>query len=488
MPGHSLRHTAATSVLALGLVAAGLSAALHGQPAATPASAQTALQEQSLRELADQQGSFIGTAVADHLLDESAYAQTAAAEFNSVTHENALKWEAVQPQQGQYSWAGADRVVEFAESNGQDLHGHTLVWHSQLPSWVSDSGFTEDELLAVMDDHISTTMGRFAGQIDTWDVVNEPIGDDAQLRDSVFQQTLGEDYIAQSLHMARAADPSADLYINDYSIDGINAKSDAYYDLAVDLLAQGAPLDGIGLQAHLIVGQVPATMRDNIQRFVDLGLDVRITELDVRMNTPASQADLQQQAGDYGEVVSMCLDVDGCTGVTVWGVTDAYSWVPDHFEGEGAALPVDEYYEPKSAYRAIHEALGGDGSQEPTDPPTEEPTEEPTDPPTEEPTTPDGDCEADYSVISEWQNGFQAEVTVTAGADLTGWTVSWSFDHAEQIDRGWNATVSASGSAVTATNAPHNGEIAAGQSTSFGFTGTHTGAVSSPELVCTAGS
>ncbi len=479
MPGHAPRHTAATVVLALGLVAAGLSASavLHGQPtAASTTSAETVLQDRPLRELADQQGTFIGTAVADHLLGQSAYSQTAAAEFNSVTHENALKWESVQPQQGQYSWGGADRVVEFAEANGQDLHGHTLVWHSQLPSWVSNSGFTEDQLLAVMDDHISTTMGRYAGQIDTWDVVNEPIGDDAQLRNSVFQQTLGVDYIAQSLHMARAADPSADLYINDYSIDGINPKSDAYYDLAVDLLAQGAPLDGIGLQAHLIVGQVPVSMRDNIQRFVDLGLDVRITELDVRMNMPASQSDLQQQASDYGEVVGMCLDIDGCTGVTVWGVTDAHSWVPDHFGGEGAALPIDENYAPKPAYWAIHEALGGADTQEPSEPPTEGPT------------NPDGDCEASYSVVNEWQNGFQAEVTVTAGTDLDGWTVSWSFENAERVDQAWNASVSGSGPAVTAANAAHNGTLAAGQSTSFGFTGTHTGAVSAPEPVCAAGS
>lgn len=479
MPGRPLRHTAVASVLTLGLVAAGFSAVLNGQStAAAPASAQTAQQEQTLRELAEQQGTFIGAAVADHHLDEDAYAQTAAEEFNSVTHENSLKWESVQPQQGEYSWAGADRVVDFAEEHGQDVHGHTLVWHSQLPSWVSDSGFTEEELLAVMDDHINTTMGRFAGQIDTWDVVNEPIDDDAQYRDSVFHETLGEDFIAQSLHMARDADPSADLYINDYSIDGINAKSDAYYDLAVDLLEQGAPLDGIGLQAHLIVGQVPDTMSDNIQRFVDLGLDVRITELDVRMDTPATEADLLQQAEDYGEVVDMCLGIDGCTGVTVWGVTDAYSWVPDHFEGEGAALPIDEDYAPKDAYWAIHEVLGGSGSG-PTDPPTDEPT----DPPTDDPTDPTGDCDADYALVSQWDGGFQGEVTVTAGTDLSGWTVTWTTEGTESIDQAWNATVSQSGDQVTAVNDEHNGQLSPGESTSFGFLGSGTPS-NSPEPVC----
>ena len=456
MSGRSSRYTALTAALVAGLMAAGISVAAHAQ--STSEQSTSAQQQQSLRELAAQQDTFIGAAVAAHHLNETAYAQTAAREFDSVTHENSLKWESVQPQRGQYNFDGADRVVEFAESNGQDIHGHTLVWHSQLPSWVADGSFTQDELLTVMDDHISTTMGRYEGRIDTWDVVNEPIGDDARLRDSVFHRTLGVDFIAQSLHMARAADPSADLYINDYSIDGINAKSDAYYDLVVDLLAQGAPLDGIGLQAHLIVGQVPDSMGANIQRFVDLGLDVRITELDIRMNTPATAAGLQQQAEDYAEVVNLCLGIDGCTGVTVWGVTDAYSWVPDHFSGEGAALPIDENYDPKPAYWAVHEALGGSGSQ-PTDP-------------TQGPTDPTGDCTAEYTLVNQWDGGFQGEVTVTAQSALDGWTVTWTTGGTENINQAWNATLTHNGNQVTATNAAHNGALAAGTSTTFGFLGT----------------
>jgi endo-1,4-beta-xylanase len=469
--GHTRRRAGAVAatVLAAGLLAGGFAASAHGQEEPPAGTAQ----EETLRDLADQRGVFMGTALASHRLGEAEYAETASAEFNSVTHENDLKWEAVQPQRGQYSWAGADRVVDFAEANGQDVHGHTLVWHSQLPSWVSGGGFTADELLAVMDDHISTTMGRYAGRIDTWDVVNEPIGDDARFRDSVFHRTLGEDFVAESLRMARAADPAAELYINDYSIDGVNAKSDAYYDLVVDLLDQGVPLDGIGFQSHLIVGQVPASMRQNIERFTDLGLKVRITELDIRMNVPASRADLERQADDYREVVTTCLEVDGCTGVTVWGVTDAYSWVPDHFDGQGAALPIDESYQPKPAYWAVHEALGGTPGPQPTDPPTEEPTD------------PAGDCEAEYRVTNQWPNGFQAEVTVTAGRDLDGWTVTWDFGGGERVGHAWNASVSSSGSAVTAVNAVHNARVAAGRSTSFGLTGTHDGTVSAPEPVCT---
>ena len=483
MSGHVRRRAVVSTALALGLAAAGLTAAAHGQfgLTATPVSAETAQQQQTLRELADQLGVRMGTAVSEQHLGQQAYHDSAATEFNSVTHENSLKWESVQPQRGEYSFDGADTVVEFAESNDQQVHGHTLVWHSQLPSWVENGGFGPEELLEIMDDHISTTMGRYEGQIDTWDVANEVIDDDANWRDSVFHEQLGEDFVAESLHMARAADPSASLFINDYSIDGINAKSDVYYDLASDLVAQGAPLDGIGLQAHLIVGQVPGDMRQNIERFADLGLEVMITELDIRVPTPATEADLQRQAEDYREVFEICLDVSGCSGVTVWGVTDAYSWVPDHFEGEGSALPIDENYDPKPAYWAIHEALGGAGGGEPTDEPTDGPTDEPTDGPTDPPT---GDCSAEYTLISDWGSGYQGEVTVTAGADITGWTVSWPASGGT-IDQAWNATVTHNGDQVSATNAEHNGTLSSGGSTTFGFLGSDAPS-GTPDVECVA--
>ncbi|GHC82608.1 beta-xylanase [Nocardiopsis terrae] len=429
---------------------------------ATAAQAQQA----PLRDLADQQGLRMGAAVAAHRLDEADYRRTAAAEFNSVTHENALKWESVQPQRGQYSWSGADRLVEFAQQNGQRIHGHTLVWHSQLPSWVENGDFTPAELTRVMEDHIGTTMGRYRGQIGSWDVVNEPIGDDAQFRDSVFHRTLGEDFVAESLRMARAADPDATLFINDYNIDGINAKSDAYYELAQDLLAQGAPLDGIGFQGHLVSGQVPSDIQRNIQRFADLGLEVMITELDIRMQLPVTQQKLEQQARDYTRVVNACLAVPGCSGVTVWGVTDAYSWVPDHFDGQGAALPVDEDYAPKPAYWSIHEALGGDG-QDPGDP--------------GEPGT--GTCEVSYDISSRWDRGAVVQVSVYNGSDsaIRDWSLAWERPAGEQITSSWNASVEQTGTAVTAGPVGWNRSLDPGGQVSFGFQTTHTGGPAVPD-------
>ncbi|MFV2197985.1 endo-1,4-beta-xylanase [Nocardiopsis sp. LOL_012] len=460
---------AAAAVLAAGLLTGGLTAAAHAQDdSALPARDAALAEAAALRQLADEQGLRMGAAVGARHLDQPDYARTAAEEFNSVTHENSLKWETVQAQPGQFDWSGADRIVAFARSNDQMVHGHTLVWHSQLPSWVADGDFTGDELLEVMDTHITTTVGRYRDDIDTWDVVNEPIGDDARFRDSVFHRTLGEDYIAEAFRMADRADPDARLFINDYNIDGINAKSDAYYALVQDLLARGVPIDGIGFQGHLISGQVPSDIQQNIQRFVDLGLEVMITELDIRVQLPATQQKLEQQADDYTRVAEACYAVEGCSGVTVWGVTDAHSWVPDVFEGQGAALPIDGGYQPKPAYWSLHEALGGDPGPDPTDPP------------------PSGECEAEYTVTNQWQGGFQAQVTVTAGTDLTGWTVGWTFGSGESVAHAWNASVTGDGADVTATNAAYNGTLSAGQSTSFGFVGSTGGGVSSPEPTCGA--
>src|SRR5690606_2361010 len=148
-------------------------------------------------------------------------------------------------------------------------------------------------------DHIEAVAGRYADDVDSWDAVNALWEGDGTRRQSVFQRVLGDGYIADALPRARQAAPAADLSLNDYSTDGINAKSTAMYNLVADLLADGVPIDCVGFQSHLIVGQVPSSYQQNLQRFADLGVDVRITELDIRMNVPATQNDLTRQAQDY---------------------------------------------------------------------------------------------------------------------------------------------------------------------------------------------
>lgn len=355
-------HARGVAVAAVsGALVAGL--ALFGSAQAQEEPAQALgqgqqLQQSTLRDAAEGAGKFVGTAVNDGRLGDAAYAGIASTEFSSVTAENAMKWESVQPSRGTFNFAGGDRLVDFAATNGQQVYGHTLVWHSQLPGWVSNGGFGADELTQVMTEHITEVAGRYTGQVAYWDVVNEAFNEDGTRRQSVFQTTIGDGYIAEAFRAADAADPDARLCINDYNVEGVNAKSDALYALVEDLLAQGVRVDCVGLQSHLILGQVPGDLQENIQRFADLGLEVIITELDIRMNTPSDADRLQQQAEEYERVVAACVAVSGCAGVTVWGISDADSWIPDVFPGEGAACVWDENLQRKPAYDGVLAGFG----------------------------------------------------------------------------------------------------------------------------------
>ncbi|MGW7211803.1 endo-1,4-beta-xylanase [Streptomyces collinus] len=415
-----------------------------------------------LRDLAAAKGKVMGTAVTGSKLTGT-YGETAGREFNWLTPGNAMKWGSVEPSRGTYNWAEADGIVDFAETHGQQVRGHTLLWHQQNPGWLTSGSWTRDQLGAIVQDHIATEVGRYKGRVAAWDVVNEPFNEDGTYRPTLFHTTLGQDYIAQALTWARAADPGAKLYINDYNVEGVNAKSTALYNLVKSLKERGVPIDGVGLQAHLIVGQVPSTLQQNIQRFADLGVDVAITELDIRMQLPATQAKLTQQAADYKAVTTACVAVARCTGVTVWGFTDSDSWIPDTFPGQGAATPYDENYRPKPAYHAIAEALGGTTTPPPT-----------------------GACTAVYSVTSQWSTGYTGQVRIAcSGASLSSWQATWTFGAGQRITQAWNANCTQSGTAVSCANAPYNGSVPDGGSVTFGFNGSWSG--SNPVPVVTLG-
>ncbi|MBD0839154.1 endo-1,4-beta-xylanase [Streptomyces sp. TRM68416] len=434
----SLRTGSALASLVTGLALLGTAPAAHA--ADTP-----------LRDLADAKGKVIGTAVTGSKLTGT-YGDIAGGQFNALTPGNAMKWGSVEPVRGTFDWAEADRIVDFAEAHGQQVRGHTLVWHSQNPNWLTNGNWTPAQLRQLMTDHIATEVGRYKGRVATWDVVNEPFNEDGTYRQTLWYNGLGTDYIAQALTAARAADPSAKLYINDYNVEGINAKSTALYNLVRSLKERGVPIDGVGLQAHLILGQVPSTLQQNIQRFADLGLDVAITELDIRMRTPSDSARLAQQAAEYRQVVNACAAVSRCHGVTVWGFTDSDSWIPETFPGEGAATPYDENYAPKPAYYAIAEALGGT-----TTPPT-------------------GACTATYSVVNQWNTGFTGQVRIACeGASLSSWRVNWSYGAGQRISQAWNADCTQSGTAVRCAHASYNGTVPDGGSVTFGFNASWSG-------------
>ncbi|MGB3437177.1 MAG: endo-1,4-beta-xylanase [Actinophytocola sp.] len=332
--------------------------------AATPAQASGPLKEHAAAH-----GKYFGDAVDTNEIADAAYRPHIAAEFSQLTPGNAMKWDATEPNPGQFSYSRADEIVDLAQQNGQTVRGHTLVWHSQTPGWVQN--LDASALRTALQNHISNVVTHFRGDLYAWDVVNEPLNEDGTLRNSFWLQKLGSGYIAEAFRAARAADPDVKLYINDYNTDGMGAKSDGMYRLVQSLLADGVPIDGVGFQAHLAIQYgFPSQMQQNLQRFADLGLDVAITELDVRMQLPSDSTKLATQATYYRNVTNACLAVARCAGITTWGYTDKYSWVPDTFPGEGAALLVDENFQTKPAYTAVHDALAGGGTEDTTPPTT----------------------------------------------------------------------------------------------------------------------
>lgn len=428
----------------------GLPLLLLGALLASAPSAHAA--DPPLRDLAAAKNKVIGTAVTGSKLTGT-YGDIAGAQFNSLTPGNAMKWGSVEPTRGGYNWAEADQIVDFAEAHGQQVRGHTLVWHSQNPGWLTNGTWTPAQLGRLMTDHIALEVGRYKGRLAAWDVVNEPFNEDGTYRQTLWYNGLGTGYIAQALTAARAADPAAKLYVNDYNVEGVNAKSTALYNLVKSLKEQGVPIDGVGLQAHLILGQVPSSLQQNIQRFADLGVDVAITELDIRMTLPSDSAKSAQQAADYKAVMNACVAVTRCVGVTVWGFTDSDSWVPSTFPGQGAATPYDENYAPKPAYSAIAQALGGTTTPAPT-----------------------GACTAAYGVSSQWNTGFTGQVTIScSGAALSSWKAVWTFGAGQRITQAWNATCTQSGAEVSCSNASYNGTVPDGGSVTFGFNGSWSG-------------
>ncbi|EPQ52888.1 hypothetical protein GLOTRDRAFT_122601 [Gloeophyllum trabeum ATCC 11539] len=298
---------------------------------------------------------YFGSATDNPELSDSAYVKilSDSTMFGQITPGNSMKWDATEPSRGTFTFTQGDQIANLAKANGQLLRGHNCVWHNQLPSWVTSGNFNAATLSSIITTHCGTVVGHYKGQMYSWDVVNEPFNDDGTFRQDVFYNTLGQDYISIALNAARAADPNAKLYINDYNIEGTGAKSTAMVNLVKSLKAANVPIDGIGVQAHLIVGQVPSTLEANLRQFTALGVEVAITELDIRMTLPATDALLAQQKKDYQTVIAACRAVSGCIGVTIWDYTDKYSWVPSTFSGQGAALPWDANLNKKPAYDGI---------------------------------------------------------------------------------------------------------------------------------------
>ncbi|MEU8301424.1 endo-1,4-beta-xylanase [Micromonospora sp. NPDC048909] len=437
----------------LALVLAATGALVAG---ATIALAPSASAGTTLAASAAEQGRYFGTAVAANKLSDTTYVGILNREFDMVTPENEMKWDATEPSQNSFTFGNADRIANHAQANGMRVRGHALAWHSQQPGWVQN--LSGSALRSAMVNHVTQVATYYRGKIHSWDVVNEAFADGGTgaRRDSNLQRT-GNDWIEVAFRAARAADPGAKLCYNDYNTDGQNAKSNAVYAMVQDFKARGVPIDCVGFQSHFNAqSPVPADYQANLQRFANLGVDVQITELDIEGSGSA-------QADNYGRVVRACLAVARCTGITVWGIRDSDSW-----RAGGTPLLFDAGGNKKPAYTATLNALNG-GS---TPPPTTTP------PPT------GGGCSASVT-LNSWTGGFVATVRVTAGAaGANGWTVALTLPSGATVVNTWNATSSAASGAVQFRNVSYNGRLTAGQTTEFGFQANGTGTGLTP--TCTA--
>jgi endo-1,4-beta-xylanase len=305
--------------------------------------------------------------------------------FNSITPENCMKSEVLQPEEGKFDFALADQYVDFGQKNNMFIVGHTLIWHSQAPAWffVDKDGkdVSREVLIERMKNHITTVVGRYKGRVHGWDVVNEAIEDDGSFRKSKFYQIIGEDFIRLAFEFAHEADPEAELYYNDYSMSK-EGKRDAVVKMVRNLQSQGVKIDGIGMQGHMTM-DFPTLEEEekSIVAFSETGVKVMITELDLTvLPSPGTKVSadvalsyeyqkqlnpypnglpdsVAQAAHDrYAEFFRLFLKhADKIDRVTMWGLTDEDSWrnnwpVPGRTD---YPLLFDRNYQPKPIVETI---------------------------------------------------------------------------------------------------------------------------------------
>ena len=329
----------------------------------------------------------IGTAVSPRQFDERDSTDVAiiAQHFNTISPENVLKWEVVHPRPGVYDFAQSDRYVAFGERHGMFIVGHTLTWHSQTPKWVFEDSaghpLTRAPLLARLRDHIHTVVGRYKGRIGGWDVVNEALNEDGTMRQSPWYRIIGPDFVAQAFAFAREADPNAELYYNDYSMENAQKRAGGVR-LVMSLLDQGLRVTAVGMQDHLKMDWPTVAEEDaTIRAFAALGVKVNITELDVDVLPQATRnltADVNLRsavdpalnpytaglpdsvqtalARRYADIFRVFLaHRDAIDRVTFWGTSDAGSWLNGWPIRGRTSYPLlfDRKGRPKPAFDAV---------------------------------------------------------------------------------------------------------------------------------------
>jgi endo-1,4-beta-xylanase len=395
--------------------------------------------------------------------------------FSSITAENAMKWDATERTEGEFTFDDADALVGFAQDNDLQVYGHTLVWHNQTPAWVfqdadgvelTPSAASRQLVLDRLENHIREVVGHFRGQVYAWDVVNEVIdpGQTDGLRRSRWYELTGTDFLRTAFTVAHEVDPDAQLCINDYSTTD-ETKGQKLYDLVRQLRSDGVPVDCVGHQMHSNIDWPAGSSVDaTLGMFEDLGVTQRITELDVSIynssadsyETVPTDAYTRQDARYRALFAAFLRHADSIDSVTFWGLADDHTWLSSFPVSRlEAPLLFDLQLQAKSAYNAVMMLKTGT--------------------PVLDGAVTGRTCTATYAQSSSWTGGFQAEVVVTAGtADVAGWVVRWTLPEGQVLTAKnlWGGTATVDGSTVTVQNPDSGTALRAGTSASVGLVGS----------------
>lgn len=305
----------------------------------------------------------IGAAISLYpLMSDSNYRELAAGQFSMLTPENAMKAQFIHPGKDIYEFAEADSLVDFAKVNDMRVYGHALVFGEANPRWMQET--PKDQRKQMMIDHITTIVSRYKGRVASWDVVNEPLADNnesdevsSDIRNHLWYEAMGEDYIEIAFRAARAADPAAKLYINEWGVEEESDRWDSLLSLLTRLKAKGVPVDGVGFQAHVYEESDeinPGILSRHIRQLATLGIEAQISELDV------TGVDASWQAGQYASTLETCLSEPNCKSFGIWGVGDMYGSTTKQYSyppepGDNLLWDVD--YQHKAAYRLAQQVL-----------------------------------------------------------------------------------------------------------------------------------
>jgi len=312
--------------------------------------------------------SYIGPVGVTGGAPDPAYESGVIGNFNLLTAAS-MYYSETEIGQGEFTFGDGDAMVAVADANGVPVHCHHLIGPNiYLPGWVKNGNFTAAQLTGIMNTHIQTLMGHFKGKCASWDVIEEALNPDGTVdtsTDNVWGNVIGPSYIDTAFQTARQADPKVKLYWNDYGIENQSTKAMGFYTVLSGMQQRGTPIDGVGLESHftpdsgLLYSPDLASMAANMAQLAKMGLSARISELDMRINVPATSSELADQATAFSIVVQACLNSPNCVSITSWGADDTTSWIAysGYFPGDGAATLFDPNFQPKPAYTSVMNTL-----------------------------------------------------------------------------------------------------------------------------------